>query len=210
MSLLANLPAFIATTFLLAMVPGQGVAMVMRQTILGGTKTAILSVLGNSTGLIIWGFASSIGLSAIFRDSPTAYAILKWCGVAFLAYLAIQTAFQLRKEQGKFGVDETQARPVNNSPFAAYRVGLFTNLTNVKAAVFAVAFLPVYVPKDLAIGAGIAILGFVWAAVSTSWYLLLIGSMSKAQVWLQRPRVRRGLTAASAVGLACLAVALAI
>jgi threonine/homoserine/homoserine lactone efflux protein len=39
-SLLLNIPAFFATTFLLAMVPGQGVAMVLRQSILGGRKAA--------------------------------------------------------------------------------------------------------------------------------------------------------------------------
>ena len=210
MSLIANLPAFIATTFLLAVVPGQGVAMVMRQSILGGTKTAVFSVLGNSSGLVIWGIASAIGLSAIFRDSPTAYAILKWCGVAFLAFLAIQTAFQLRKEQGKFGLEDSKTKGVNTKPSAAYRVGLITNLTNVKAAVFAVAFLPVYVPKDFTLGIGIAFLGCVWAMVSGSWYLVLIGSMAKAQVWLQKSKVRRGLTAASAIGLACLAIALAL
>ena len=71
-SLISNIPAFVATTFLLAMVPGQGVAMILRQSILGGPKAAVLSLLGNSLGLITWGTLSAVGLSAVFATSPTA------------------------------------------------------------------------------------------------------------------------------------------
>ena len=66
MHFLQALPGFMGTAFLLAMVPGQGVAMILRQSILGGRNAAIWSVLGNSSGLIIWGTLSSVGLSAIF------------------------------------------------------------------------------------------------------------------------------------------------
>ena len=191
------------------MVPGQGMAMAMRQTILGGTRTALWSIFGNSSGLVVWGAASAVGLSAIFRDSPLAYAILKWCGVAFLVWLALQTAWQLRNVSGKFEID-TSGPAVNTSPLAAYRVGLFTNLTNVKAAVFAVAFLPAYVPAGTSIGVGVFILGCIWAAVSLSWYVLLIAGMSRASVWLAKPKVRRALTGVSAVGLLALAIGLGV
>jgi threonine/homoserine/homoserine lactone efflux protein len=207
--LLLNIPAFVLATSLLAIVPGQGMAMVLRQSFIGGARTALLSVLGNSTGLVTWGALSALGLSAIFASNPMAYAVLKWCGVAFLVFLAIQTAFQMRKESGKF--DFTGDLQSNRTPggLAAYRVGLFTNLTNVKAAVFAVAFLPVYVPSDFSLGWGIFILGVVWAAVSTFWYGLLISGVKRASALLARPKVRRMLTGASAVGLLVLAAGLA-
>jgi threonine/homoserine/homoserine lactone efflux protein len=79
------------------MVPGQGVAMVLRQSILGGRRSAFYSVIGNSTGLFIWGSLSAFGLSVIFAQSQTAYSILKWSGVAFLFFLSIQTLLTLRK-----------------------------------------------------------------------------------------------------------------
>ena len=99
-----NIPAFVLATSLLAIVPGQGMAMVLRQSLLGGTKAAFLSVLGNSTGLVTWGALSAVGLSAVFASNPTAYAVLKWAGVAFLFFLAGQTAWQLRKAAGKFDI----------------------------------------------------------------------------------------------------------
>ena len=105
LQLLAIVPAFALTALLLAMVPGQGVAMVLRQSLVGGKRAAFFSVFGNSSGLIVWGTLSSIGLSAIFAKSHTAFNVLKYVGVAFLLGLAVQTLIQLKNEFGKFDVD---------------------------------------------------------------------------------------------------------
>ena len=203
---LANFPGFMATAFLLAMVPGQGVAMILRQSILGGTKAALFSVLGNSSGLVIWGTMSSLGLSAIFAASPTAYNILKWAGVSYLAFLSVQTLLQLKNESGKFQLEGE----IKASLLAAYRVGIITNLTNVKAAVFAVAFIPAFVPKEFNLGLGVFILGWVWALTSMSWYLILIAMVDRASLFLAKPKVRRVLTGFSAAGILFLAIGLAL
>ena len=203
--LLKVIPAFAFTALLLAVVPGQGVAMVLRQSLVGGRRSAFYSVLGNSTGLLIWGALSSVGLSAIFAKSHFAFSVLKYAGVIFLVGLALQTLWQLRQEFGKF--DFTSGAKTHFGP--AYRLGLFTNLANVKAAVFAVAFIPQFVPKHFSLGLGIFLLACVQSCVSMSWYSFLISAVDKASVFLARPVVRRSLTAISAGGILVLAVGLA-
>lgn len=205
LDLLKVIPAFALTALLLAIVPGQGVAMVLRQSIVGGRRAAFISVLGNSSGLIIWGGASAIGLSEVFAHSHTAYNVLKYAGVAFLVFLSIQTLLTLRNEHGKFDTTKAGAR-LGLGP--AYRLGLLTNLTNVKAAVFAVAFIPQFIPKDFSLGLGIFILAGVQATVSTIWYAFLISAVDKASVALARPKVRRALTGLSAGGILFLALTL--
>ena len=180
--------------------------MVLRQSLVGGRNAAFFSVLGNSTGLLIWGAMSGLGLSAIFAKSHLAFSILKFAGVVFLCGLAIQTLWQLRKEFGKFDLG-TGAK---TSLGAAFRLGLITNLTNVKAAVFAVAFIPQFVPKHFSLGWGIFILSGVQATVSTSWYSTLILGVDMASVFLAKPVARRTLTAVSAVGILVLALGLAL
>ena len=202
--LLAIIPAFAATALLLAVVPGQGVAMILRQSLLGGREAAFFSVFGNSTGLVIWGTMSAVGLSAVFAKSHFAFSLLKYAGVAFLTGLAIQTLLQLRNEYGKFNLTDM----AKTQKFSAYRLGLFTNLTNVKAAVFAVAFIPQFVPKEFSLGWGIVLLSCVQATVSFSWYSVLILAVDKSAVILQRPKVRKTLTAISAAGIIVLAVGL--
>lgn len=201
-----NLPGFVLAVFLLALVPGQTVAMVLRQAILGGSKVAFWSIFGSSSALVVWGVLSGLGLSVVFQQNATAYAALKWTGVGYLVFLALQTLWQSRKVSGKFEFSGGEVQ----SGFSAYRTGMLTNLTNAKAAVFAVAFLPLYVPADFPMGVGVAILGVVWAAVSISWYSVLILSVDKASAWLSRPSVRRGLTVASGLGIALLALGLAL
>lgn len=204
MELLKNVPAFALTALLLAIVPGQGVAMVLRQSIIGGKRAAFTSVLGNSSGLIVWGAASGIGLSEVFARSHTAYNILKYTGVAFLIFLSLQTLLTLRNEHGKFDVKGGAKLGIG----PAFRLGLLTNLTNVKAAVFAVAFIPQFVPHDFSLGAGIFLLACVQASVSTIWYTFLISAVDRASVALAKPKVRRALTALSAGGILFLALTL--
>ena len=204
LKLIEIIPAFALTALLLAIVPGQGVAMVLRQSLIGGKRAAFYSILGNSTGLVIWGSMSAIGLSVIFARSHLAFNVLKYLGVAFLLGLAIQTLLQLKREFGKFDT----SGGAKTSAGAAYQLGLFTNLTNVKAAVFAVAFIPQFVPKHFALGTGIFILCLVQATVSFSWYSVLILAVDKSSVFLARPKVRRTLTGISAAGITFLAIAL--
>lgn len=204
LQLIRIIPAFALTALLLAIVPGQGVAMVLRQSMVGGKRAAFFSVFGNSSGLIVWGALSSVGLSAIFAKSHTAFNVLKYVGVAFLLGLAVQTLIQLKNEFGKFDMQSGAKTKAG----AAYRLGLFTNLTNVKAAVFAVAFIPQFVPGHFSLGLGIFILACVQALVSFSWYTFLILAVDKSAVFLARPKVRRTLTGISAAGIILLAIGL--
>jgi threonine/homoserine/homoserine lactone efflux protein len=204
--LLENLPSFFVATALLVMIPGQGVAMVLRQSIIGGPKAALLSSIGNCLGILIWSVSSAIGLSAIFTRSDTAYSILKWSGVLFLTFISAQTFLSLRKEFGKFDLESSEV----TSAWTSFRLGLITNLTNAKAAVYAVAFIPAFIPKETSLGFGIIFLGAVWALISILWNVGLIWTVKKSSSYIQKPSVRRALTAISAIGILGIAVGLAL
>ena len=205
-ALFENLPSFVFATALLVMIPGQGVAMVLRQSIIGGPKAALLSSFGNCAGILIWSISSAIGLSAVFTQSDLAYSLLKWTGVIFLTLISIQTFLSLRKEFGRFDLEST----VTTSAWGSFRLGLVTNLTNAKAAVYAVAFIPAFIPQDAPLGLGIITLGATWAMVSIIWNIGLIWTVKKSSHFIQRPKVRRVLTAISAVGILAIAAGLAI
>jgi len=205
-TLIQNLPSFVFATALLVMIPGQAVAMVLRQSIIGGPKAAFLSSLGNCLGILIWTISSAIGLSAVFTESDTAYAILKWSGVAFLTFISAQTFLSLRKEFGRFDLESDETF----SAWGSFRLGLITNLTNAKAAVYAVAFIPAFIPKETSLGFGIIALGTVWALISITWNIGLIWTVKKSSSYIQRPTVRRALTAISALGILGIAIGLAL
>jgi threonine/homoserine/homoserine lactone efflux protein len=205
-SLIQNLPSFIIATALLVMIPGQGVAMVLRQSIIGGPRAAFLSSIGNCAGILIWSISSAIGLSAIFAQSDLAYSILKWTGVIFLTGISIQTFLSLRKEFGKFDLESE----VSTTAWGSFRLGLVTNLTNAKAAVYAVAFIPAFIPQETSLALGIIVLGTTWALISIVWNIGLIWTVKKSSTYIQRPQVRRALTAVSAIGILAIAGGLAL
>lgn len=205
-SLLQNLPSFIVATALLVMIPGQGVAMVLRQSIIGGPRAAFLSSIGNCAGILIWSISSAIGLSAIFAQSDLAYSILKWTGVIFLTGISLQTFLSLRKEFGKFDLESE----VSTTAWGSFRLGLVTNLTNAKAAVYAVAFIPAFIPQETSLAFGIIALGTTWALISIVWNIGLIWTVKKSSTYIQRPQVRRALTAVSAIGILAIAGGLAL
>jgi threonine/homoserine/homoserine lactone efflux protein len=205
-SLIQNLPSFIIATALLVMIPGQGVAMVLRQSIIGGPRAAFLSSIGNCAGILIWSISSAIGLSAIFAQSDLAYSILKWTGVIFLTGISIQTFLSLRKEFGKFDLESE----VSTTAWGSFRLGLVTNLTNAKAAVYAVAFIPAFIPQETSLALGIIVLGTTWALISIVWNIGLIWTVQKSSTYIQRPQVRRALTAVSAIGILAIAGGLAL
>ena len=204
-ALLSNLPSFILATVLLVMIPGQGVAMVLRQSIVGGAGAAFLSSIGNCVGILVWSVSSAVGLSVIFTESELAYSLLKWTGVIFLTIISLQTFLSLRKEFGNFDLEKT----VTTTSWASFRLGLVTNLTNAKAAVYAVAFIPAFIPQETSLVLGIISLGVVWAMISILWNILLIWTVKKSSTYIQKPTVRRGLTALSAVGISGIAIGLA-
>ena len=204
--MLQNIATFVLTAVFISIVPGQGMAMVLRQGLLAGSTAARLSILGNSTGLVIWTLASAVGLSAIFRVSPIAFEILKWAGVAYLVFLAIQTLWSLRTSSHNFDFEGEEIQSAGK----AFRVGFLTNITNAKAMVFALAFLPQYVPSDFNLTLGVMIFGLIWTIISVSWYMAIVAGITKAHAWLQKPRVRRGLTAVSGVGIFILAIGLVV
>jgi len=205
-SLIQNLPSFIIATALLVMIPGQGVAMVLRQSIIGGPRAAFWSSIGNCAGILIWSISSAIGLSAIFAQSDLAYSILKWTGVIFLTGISIQTFLSLRKEFGKFDLESE----VSTTAWGSFRLGLVTNLTNAKAAVYAVAFIPAFIPQETSLALGIIVLGTTWALISIVWNIGLIWTVKKSSTYIQRPQVRRALTAFSAIGILAIAGGLAL
>ena len=171
---------------------------------MGGPRTAMMTLLGTGSALIVWGSASAIGLSQIFARSHTAYNLLKYIGVAYLVFLSLQTLWQARNEYGRFDYEGSAKTGLG----PAFRLGFLTNMTNVKAAVFSVAFIPAFVQADFNLALGIFLLSIVQALTSSAWYSVVISLVARASVILARPKVRRGLTVFSAIGILFLALTL--
>lgn len=198
---------FVVTAWLLAMLPGVGQALMLRQTLTEGPRVAVATILGTSTGLVIWSLAAGAGLSAALLADPAVYRALLLAGGGVLAGIGGRTIWSAMREPGH--TSELSTSPQRRgSRRAAYLAGVATNLGNPKAGVFAITLLPAFA------GVGgflpTVSLGLVWSAVTATWYVLFVSLVSRGRTFITRPGAQKALGCASGIVLIAVGAAVAL
>ena len=150
--------AFIPAGLALNLTPGADMMFCLGQGLRAGPRAAIAASAGISVGAFVHTGLAGLGLGALVAAVPLAFEVIRWIGVAYLLWLAVQT---LRHRS------TTDVTPV--APRRAFRAGLMVNLTNPKVILFVLAFVPQFVnpeagpvlPQFLIFGALLALGGFV-------------------------------------------------
>ena len=133
---------FAAVSFAVIAVPGPSVVFAVNRAIAAGRRVALLTVLGNATGLFVQVVVVAAGLGLIVTGSDQAYAVLEVAGAAYLVWLGI-SAIRHRHHAAQ------AARADAPSPTARpWREGFVIGLTNPKSAVLLAALLPRYADPE--------------------------------------------------------------
>lgn len=140
--------AFALASVVIVAVPGVDMALVTRQVIQRGRRAAAVTLLGLLTAGITHASLAAIGLSAVLLASASAWAAVKAVGAAYLVGLG---AWMLWSSRGggkawADGVPEAHRGHAATDWQRDYLLGLASNLTNPKMAVFFLTFLPQFVP----------------------------------------------------------------
>ena len=211
MPTLQSLIAFFGVAVLLALSPGPDNLFVLMQSVQRGWRVGIAVVVGLCLGVVVHTTAVALGLAAVFAASSVAFTVLKWCGAAYLAYLA-WGAWRAPVSEAKNDAGAHPERASSNQIdskelFAMVRRGVVMNLTNPKVLIFFLAFLPQFADPQLGpVGPQIFVFGAVFilaaflvfgaiAVFSGAFGNLLLRS-PKAQFWLNK------ITAVVFLGLA--------
>ncbi len=181
--MLTTLLTFAGVAWLATLVPGPDTAVVVKNAVMKGRKAAVAAAAGCSTGQLGWGAASMAGVAAVLATSVVAFSIVKWVGVAYLAYLGIRSLRSATRRQDA---------PAPRGRAGGYREGLLVNALNPKTALFMSALLPQFVTPDSPWWLP-GVLVVITAFVSFSWmagYAVLFATFGDV---LRRPRVRRAI-----------------
>lgn len=116
--------------------PGAGAVVSMNYGIKYGLKKSYAAIFGLQVGYLIQAFIVVIGLGAIIMNSVMVFNIIKWAGVLYLVYLGLSKIFE------KVELIDTQDEIDNYNMKKAFIAASLINLTNPKATVFLVAFIP--------------------------------------------------------------------
>lgn len=180
---LPNLLAFLAAATVLVLMPGPTVLFVVGRSLALGRRSGLLSVLGNSMGLLPPVALVALGVGALVAESVIAFTVLKFAGAGYLVYLGIQAIRHRNRQADK--VTEGLAAP--RSTFRLLFEGFIVGVTNPKSIAFFVAVLPQFVdPSAGAVPLQLLVLGLIFIALalaSDSMWALAAGT---ARNWFAR------------------------
>jgi RhtB (resistance to homoserine/threonine) family protein len=184
--------------------PGPDFAVVVRQSLNFGRRTAIWTSVGIGTAILLHVTYSLLGLGLLIRGSHFWFTVVKFCGAAYIAWLGIQSL------RAKPAVDVAGgAAPLGNPPTrqAAFFTGFFTNALNPKVMLlFLSLFLSVIdpmTPKIVQCGYGL------WMVLVTiAWFCLV--SVVFARDDVRRKFLRHGHWIDRALGVVFLGFAVSL
>ncbi|MDI3389504.1 LysE family translocator [Streptomyces sp. B-S-A8] len=215
--MVSTLIAFLGACTLIAASPGPSTILIIKQS-LQSRRAGFLTVLGNETGVFLWGVVAACGLSALLAASQLAYDVMRVLGAIVLVVFGVQTLWQARRRRGARavgdgaaeGAEDGEWRTTVRSGRASYSGGLLMNLANPKAAVFAMSFLPQFVPKGAPELPTMIALAAIWAVCEVAYYGVYVWCVGRMKAVLSRSGVRRRLEQVSGGVLLLLGVRLAL
>jgi len=160
--------------------PGPALLVAIRTT-LGGGRTAGVAI-GCGLGFMAaaWTLMALLGLEGIFRLFPWAYTIIKIVGALYLLYIAWITW------RGAKNPIAESAKPRTH----AFRDGVFINLSNPKAVLFAAAVLIVIFPPDMTmLEKGFVVMNHFLVEVVFYSFLALVMSTEAVSITYLRAKV---------------------
>lgn len=167
---------FLGAALTLNLTPGPDMLYVIARSTGDGRVAGITSALGIGAGTLVHIAAVALGVASLLAATPVAYAVVRWCGAAYLVWLGIRTWRQ------------TRADTLTTHPPAPLRTiffeGMATNVLNPKVALFFLAFLPQFVdPGSSHAVAQVIVLGLLF---DTSGTLVNLGVALGASHLMQR------------------------
>lgn len=144
--------AFIPAGLALNLTPGADMMFCLGQGLRGGPRAGMAANFGIAAGGMVHTLLAGLGLGAIVAAHPFAFEAIRWLGVGYLCWLALQALRGGLPDAARV----SEARPLGR----VFREALMVNLLNPKVILFILAFLPQFVdparpvlPQFLTLGA---------------------------------------------------------
>ncbi|GIG20892.1 threonine transporter RhtB [Cellulomonas chitinilytica] len=158
--------ALVGACVVISCTPGAGAVNTMSNSLGSGWARSIWGILGQQLALVVHIAIVAAGVGALVSRSQVAFDAIRYVGAGYLVYLGIR---QFRASTAVGAV----AQEVREPAWSMLRRGLLVNLTNPKAIVFFLAFLPQFVRLDRPLVPQYAVVGatVVVVDVLVMWFL---------------------------------------
>ena len=133
---------FLAVSLAVIVVPGPSVVFAVSRAVVAGRRNALLTVLGNASGLFVQIAVIALGLGYVVTESDTAAMVLRLIGATYLVWLGIDTIRHRHSASQALDLDAPRAT------VTPWRDGFMVGVTNPKSLVVLAVLLPRYADSD--------------------------------------------------------------
>jgi threonine/homoserine/homoserine lactone efflux protein len=199
---LPALALFAAALFVNSSTPGPSIAALVARVVTKGPKDVLPFLAAMWVGEALWLLAAVLGLSVIAQSFHVVFVAIKYCGVAYLIYLAwrMWTAP---------GAGEKREGAPKGTPAQMFLAGFAITMGNPKIMVFYLALLPAIIDLRAIEPSSFALLIATTVAVLMSVDLAWVGLASGARRMLKSQRAMRIANRCGAVAMGGAAAAIA-
>ena len=159
--------AALATVFVLgAMSPGPSLAVVLRNTMVGGRRQGVMTGIGHGIGFGIYAFLAAAGIATALTLHESTETILKWGGITLLMWLGVNF-LKASKGEPYESPGEDNHGPSGRAGFAQ---GFAIALLNPKILAWMLALYTPFIEADISTETlfGMGLLGM---AIDGTWYV---------------------------------------
>ena len=198
---------YLAFVVILALAPGPDTTVILKNSLIGGRRAGMASLLGIFFGNAVQATAAALGVGELITRSQPLFLTIRYIGAAYLCYLGVQAFRAARRGNGP---DLSVTDPAAPSRTARWWLqGALSNLTNPKVLAMYLSVLPQFLARGH---------GGVWAALLLAWTVVIVGAVWQLVVialvhrmrdWIRSRKVRTALDAATGTALIGFGVALA-
>ena len=179
----ALLLPYVAACFLFSIVPGPSVTVVVANSLAGGTRAGLLTILGTEISMLSMVFIVALGLEAVMSLVSEAFLVIKLVGAAYLIWIG----WKMFTASGRLDIEAPATRP---SALRHIWQGALVNWSNPKTLLFLGAFLPQFIDLSRPAFGQIMVLGLIVMAVATTTDALYAVLAGRARLVLTTTRVR--------------------
>jgi threonine/homoserine/homoserine lactone efflux protein len=197
---------FLAVTVPLVLTPGVSTAVVLRNSLAGGTRAGIITAIGVNSGSVCYGLLSAFGFALALQRWPTAWVVLRSGGVAYMVWLGIQS---IRRAWSPGSGVVAALRVTDRRLWDNLYEGFLTNALNPAIATFYLVLLPQFIPRGAPVVASALLLTAIHVALAATWHVSWAAAGGILSRTLGAPRPRQTLEAITGIVLLAFAVKIA-
>ena len=168
--------SFVVICIMGALSPGPSLALVIKNTLAGGTPQGYATAISHGLGVALYAAITATGIAVIIVQSPLIFSIIQYAGAAFLLYLGVKSLLS-KKANEVFSEDDTETKSQVNG----WLDGFLIAFLNPKLAIFFLALFSQFLGEEASSEQKMIMTATV-GSIDALWYCLVTFTLSRGNI----------------------------